>query len=101
MGFLQNGRWIDQWFDTKKTGGRFVRQDSAFRNWVTADGTPVDMDFEWRMIDSTLGAVDAGGLVIAAADIPSGHTRRTTVVVGGVHEGRLYTDFATVHVTRN
>jgi len=68
---------------------------------VTADGTPVDMDFEWRMIDSTLGAVDAGGLVIAAADIPSGHTRRTTVVVGGVHEGRLYTDFATIHVTRN
>ena len=67
---------------------------------ITSDGTPVDMDFEWRIVDSTVGTVDAGGLVTAATNIPSGHPRRTTVIVGGVHEGRLYTDFATIHVTR-
>src|ERR1700758_5596410 len=39
MGLLVNGQWQDQWYDTKSTGGRFVRKDAAFRNWVTADGT--------------------------------------------------------------
>lgn len=38
MGLLIDGVWRDQWYDTKSTGGRFKRQDSAFRNWVTADG---------------------------------------------------------------
>lgn len=40
MGLLINGVWHDQWYDTKATGGAFVRQDSAFRNWVTEDGAP-------------------------------------------------------------
>ena len=40
MGLLQNGQWVDQWYDTKSSDGRFVRKDSAFRNWVTADGAP-------------------------------------------------------------
>jgi glutathionyl-hydroquinone reductase len=40
MGLLVNGEWQDKWYDTTKTGGRFVREDSAFRNWVTADGSP-------------------------------------------------------------
>lgn len=40
MGLLIDGKWHDRWYDTKKTGGRFVRQDSAFRNWVTPDGAP-------------------------------------------------------------
>lgn len=39
MGLLIDGVWRDQWYDTKKTGGSFKRQDSAFRNWVTADGS--------------------------------------------------------------
>ncbi|MDR3497638.1 MAG: glutathione S-transferase family protein [Parvibaculum sp.] len=39
MGLLVDGKWQDQWYDTGKTGGRFVRQDAAFRNWVTADGS--------------------------------------------------------------
>ena len=39
MGLLVNGQWQDQWYDTKSTGGRFVRQDAAFRNRVTADGS--------------------------------------------------------------
>src|SRR6202022_4752332 len=40
MGLLIDGRWHDQWYDTLASGGRFVRQDSVFRNWVTTDGTP-------------------------------------------------------------
>jgi len=39
MGLLIDGVWRDQWYDTKKTGGSFKRQDSAFRNWVTSDGS--------------------------------------------------------------
>ena len=40
MGLLVQGEWRDQWYDTESTGGRFVRQDSAFRNWITANGDP-------------------------------------------------------------
>ncbi|WOF45902.1 glutathione S-transferase family protein (plasmid) [Sphingopyxis indica] len=40
MGLLIDGVWHDQWYDTQSTGGRFVRKDSAFRNWITADGKP-------------------------------------------------------------
>lgn len=40
MGLLIEGKWHDQWYDTKKTGGRFERSESAFRNWVTPDGSP-------------------------------------------------------------
>lgn len=39
MGLLVDGVWKDQWYDTSSSGGRFVRKDSAFRNWVTADGS--------------------------------------------------------------
>lgn len=38
MGKLVSGTWQDVWYDTESHNGRFVRQDSAFRNWVTADG---------------------------------------------------------------
>jgi putative glutathione S-transferase len=40
MGLLQNGKWVDQWYDTKSSKGRFVRKDSHFRNWITTDGSP-------------------------------------------------------------
>lgn len=39
MGLLQNGKWVDQWYDTKSTGGHFKRSESQFRNWITADGS--------------------------------------------------------------
>ena len=39
MGLLVDGTWQDQWYDTKSSGGRFVRKDASFRNWITADGT--------------------------------------------------------------
>ena len=38
MGLLQEGKWVDQWYDTKSTNGRFIRKAPQFRNWVTADG---------------------------------------------------------------
>ncbi len=31
MGLLQNGKWVDQWYETGKSGGQFKRQDSRFR----------------------------------------------------------------------
>ncbi len=40
MGYLDNGEWKDQWYDTKASGGRFKRSEAAFRNFVTADGSP-------------------------------------------------------------
>lgn len=40
MGLLIDGRWHDRWYETAETGGRFIRQESVFRNWVTADGSP-------------------------------------------------------------
>ncbi|MFV8572583.1 glutathione S-transferase family protein [Marinobacter sp. SBS5] len=39
MGLLVEGKWVDQWYDTKSTNGRFARSESQFRNWVTADGS--------------------------------------------------------------
>jgi putative glutathione S-transferase len=39
MGLLVEGEWKDQWYDTKSTGGRFVRKDAQFRNRITADGS--------------------------------------------------------------
>ncbi len=38
MGLLQEGRWVDQWFNTKDTKGRFIRKAPQFRDWITADG---------------------------------------------------------------
>lgn len=39
MGRLINGEWHDQWYDTGKSGGKFVREDAGFRNWIRADGS--------------------------------------------------------------
>ncbi len=39
MGMLVEGRWRDVWYDTDSAGGRFVREASRFRNWITADGS--------------------------------------------------------------
>jgi glutathionyl-hydroquinone reductase len=40
MGILIDGVWRDRWYDTARTGGRFVRAESGFRNWITPDGSP-------------------------------------------------------------
>ena len=38
MGLLQDGKWVDEWYDTNASEGRFVRSSSQFRNWVTPEG---------------------------------------------------------------
>jgi putative glutathione S-transferase len=39
MGVLVEGEWLDRGYDTAKTGGAFVREESGFRDTVTADGS--------------------------------------------------------------
>ncbi|WP_070962971.1 glutathione S-transferase family protein [Vibrio sonorensis] len=34
MGKLVEGVWHDVWYDTKSSGGKFVREDAGFRNWI-------------------------------------------------------------------
>ena len=38
MGYLMRGAWVDQWYDTASSDGRFVRHDSRFRSWVGDNG---------------------------------------------------------------
>lgn len=38
-GYLEHGEWHAGWYDTRATKGEFVRTESAFRNWVKADGS--------------------------------------------------------------
>lgn len=40
MGKLIDGEWTSEWYDTASTGGKFQRDTSRFRNWVTTDGAP-------------------------------------------------------------
>ena len=37
MGLIVNGKWVDQWYDTKASKGKFVRQDSRFRDVISSD----------------------------------------------------------------
>ncbi|MFH1501826.1 MAG: hypothetical protein ABIG03_02135 [Candidatus Eisenbacteria bacterium] len=67
----------------------------------TSDGTPIELDVEWRVSDTLIGDVDGGGLFTAATQVPQGHSRRTTVIVGGLYNGRVYWDFATVRLSGN
>jgi glutathionyl-hydroquinone reductase len=39
MGQLVEGVWHDVWYDTKSTGGQFVRTEQKFRNFITPDGS--------------------------------------------------------------
>jgi glutathionyl-hydroquinone reductase len=39
VGRLIDGAWSTEGYDTSKTGGKFVRSDAGFRNWITADGS--------------------------------------------------------------
>ncbi len=34
MGKLVEGVWHDVWYDTKSSGGKFVREDAGFRDWI-------------------------------------------------------------------
>lgn len=39
MGLLVEGQWQDKWYDTSKHGGKFVREDAGFRDWIRVDGS--------------------------------------------------------------
>ncbi len=39
MGRLVDGTWRDNWYDTEKSDGAFVRPETAFRDWVREDGS--------------------------------------------------------------
>ncbi|SEK60532.1 putative glutathione S-transferase [Roseivivax marinus] len=39
MGLLIDGEWHDKGYDTEKHGGKFVRSETKFRNWITPDGS--------------------------------------------------------------
>ena len=39
MGLLVEGKWQNEWYDTKSSGGRFERKAPSFRHWVTKDGS--------------------------------------------------------------
>ena len=39
MGLLQEGKWVDRWYQTQETGGHFVRKSASIRNWITSDGS--------------------------------------------------------------
>jgi putative glutathione S-transferase len=38
MGLLIDGQWHDKWYET--SDGEFKREQSSFRDWLTADGGP-------------------------------------------------------------
>ncbi|WP_339843570.1 glutathione S-transferase family protein [uncultured Halopseudomonas sp.] len=38
MGRLVEGIWHDEWYDTESTGGKFVREDAGFRDWIEPQG---------------------------------------------------------------
>ena len=38
MGLLVDGHWVERWYDISASAGRFIRQQSAFRNWITPNG---------------------------------------------------------------
>ena len=40
MSLMVNGELRPQWLQAEQHDGNFVRQDSQFRHWVTADGSP-------------------------------------------------------------
>ncbi len=39
MGYLVEGKWTTKAPDRRHTGGRFLRADTQWRNWITADGS--------------------------------------------------------------
>ena len=40
MKTLIEGAWVDRSAEVQSTDGSFIRKDTAFRNWITADGAP-------------------------------------------------------------
>lgn len=37
MGLLVDGKWVDQWYDTKSRDGKFKRQESQYRSTISSE----------------------------------------------------------------
>lgn len=37
MGLLVNGQWVDKWYDTDNNDGKFIRQESMFKQQISAE----------------------------------------------------------------
>lgn len=44
MGLLVKGEWHTDWYDTKSSGGEFIRTDAQFRNKIGDDRYPAERD---------------------------------------------------------
>ena len=44
MGLLVDGKWVDQWYDTEKHEGKFIRQASLFRDSLGSPQFPIETD---------------------------------------------------------
>lgn len=45
MGLIVNGKWVDQWYDTKESAGEFKRQESRFRHTISNEpGNPYQVE---------------------------------------------------------
>lgn len=45
MGLLVEGTWHTDWYDTKTSGGEFIRSEAQFRNWVYPADLAKDGEF--------------------------------------------------------
>lgn len=46
MGLLIDGEWHEQWYDTKKSGGKFQRENAQFRHWLDTEPSSARHDDE-------------------------------------------------------
>ncbi len=42
MGLLVKGQWQDQWYNTQKTDGQFIRESAQFRHQIGSEDFPVE-----------------------------------------------------------
>ena len=42
MGLLISGKWHDKWYDTDKSDGKFIRQESKFRDYIGSSNFPLE-----------------------------------------------------------
>ena len=56
MSLMLKGKLQDDWYEAETESGEFIRQDSQFRNWITANGQP--------------GPTGEGGFVANARPLP-------------------------------
>ena len=69
MGHMMNGKWVNDDRITADARGRFVRADSQFRNWITADGAPGASGSDgWVPVGPPLSIPDKGARIVAAPD---------------------------------